>query len=193
MSEGKTYPNLVLLRGAGQRINVQTFYEKHGLKAFMVSPTAIIRGVGLTVGMQIRGDQEVPGMTGFYDSNLKGKMEYAAQICDEYDFGFVHIKAVDDAGHDKDLQIKIAQIEKSDQAIGSLFAGLRDKPFDTVVCVTGDHTTPVKYGDHSHEPVPFVVGSMRGKQVCESTFDEIECAKGRLGRFHGDQIIPLLK
>jgi 2,3-bisphosphoglycerate-independent phosphoglycerate mutase len=46
-------------------------------------------------------------MTGFYDSNLKGKMTFAAQIIDDYDFGFVHVKAVDDAGHDKDLSVKI--------------------------------------------------------------------------------------
>jgi len=46
-------------------------------------------------------------MTGFYDSNLEGKMLYAAEIINEYDFGFVHIKAVDDAGHDKDLGIKV--------------------------------------------------------------------------------------
>jgi 2,3-bisphosphoglycerate-independent phosphoglycerate mutase len=44
----------------------------------MIAPTAIIRGVGMTVGMEIRGDAEVPGMTGFYDSNLDGKMNYAA-------------------------------------------------------------------------------------------------------------------
>jgi 2,3-bisphosphoglycerate-independent phosphoglycerate mutase len=44
----------------------------------MVAPTAIIRGVGLTVGMEIRGDNEVSGMTGYYDSNLEGKMKYAA-------------------------------------------------------------------------------------------------------------------
>lgn len=84
-------------------------------------------------------------------------------------------------------------MEKTDLAIGELFAGLKDKPFDTVVCVTGDHTTPVRYGDHSHEPVPIVVGSVKGKSVCGSKFDEIECSKGRLGRFSGDQIIPLLK
>jgi len=27
----------------------------------------------MTVGMDIRGDDEVKGMTGFYDSNLEGK------------------------------------------------------------------------------------------------------------------------
>lgn len=45
-------------------------------------------------------------MTGYYDSNLEGKMERAAREVIEnhnnYDYGFVHIKAVDDAGHDKD-------------------------------------------------------------------------------------------
>lgn len=25
------------------------------------------------------------------------------------------------------------------------------------VCVTGDHSTPVMFGDHSHEPVPFAI------------------------------------
>ena len=29
------------------------------------------------------------------------------------------------------------------------------------VCVTGDHSTPVLFGDHSHEPVPFAVAHVR--------------------------------
>lgn len=29
------------------------------------------------------------------------------------------------------------------------------------VAVTGDHSTPVEYGDHSHEPVPFSIASVR--------------------------------
>jgi 2,3-diphosphopglycerate-independent phosphoglycerate mutase len=159
----------------------------------MVAPTAIIRGVGLTVGMEIRGDTEVKGMTGFYDSNLEGKMLYAAEICDQYDFGFVHVKAVDDAGHDKDLDMKIEQLEKVDRAIGKMMADLRLKDFDTVICVTGDHTTPVRYGDHSAEPVPIVIGSVKGVSSSSQKFDEISCASGRLGRFTGDQIIPLMK
>ena len=60
-------------------------------------------------------------MTGYYDSNLEGKMERAAREVIEnqnnYDYGFVHIKAVDDAGHDKDKQIKVEQLEKVDRAL----------------------------------------------------------------------------
>jgi len=36
----------VLLRGAGMKINVEPFDKVHGLKAFMVAPTAIINGLG---------------------------------------------------------------------------------------------------------------------------------------------------
>ena len=85
----------------------------------MIAPTAIIRGVGRTFGMDLLDDVE--GMTGYYDSNLEGKMVRAAKECIEnpngYEFGFVHIKAVDDAGHDKNKQIKVEQLEKTDRAL----------------------------------------------------------------------------
>lgn len=100
-------------------------------------------------------------MTGYYDSNIEGKMTFAASKIDEYNFGFVHIKAVDDAGHDKDLKIKIEQLEKVDRSLGKMLAKLQASEDETIVCVTGDHTTPVKYGDHSHEPVPFVAGVVK--------------------------------
>ena len=29
------------------------------------------------------------------------------------------------------------------------------------IAVTGDHSTPVEYGDHSYEPVPFSIASVR--------------------------------
>ena len=29
------------------------------------------------------------------------------------------------------------------------------------VCVTGDHSTPVVFGDHSHEPVPLAIAHVR--------------------------------
>jgi 2,3-bisphosphoglycerate-independent phosphoglycerate mutase len=85
---------------------VPTFEETHGLKPFMIAPTAIIRGTGMTFGIPII---EVEGTTGYYNSNLDNKALKAIEAIqkDDYDFGFVHIKAIDDAGHDKNLEIKI--------------------------------------------------------------------------------------
>ena len=73
----------------------------------MVAPTAIIRGIGMTFGLDL---VESPGATGYYDSDLNMKAETCANklMTDEkYNFGFIHIKGVDDAGHDKSLEIKI--------------------------------------------------------------------------------------
>eukprot|EP00352_Strombidinopsis_acuminata_P000283 CAMPEP_0176344172 /NCGR_PEP_ID=MMETSP0126-20121128/4502_1 /TAXON_ID=141414 ORGANISM="Strombidinopsis acuminatum, Strain SPMC142" /NCGR_SAMPLE_ID=MMETSP0126 /ASSEMBLY_ACC=CAM_ASM_000229 /LENGTH=238 /DNA_ID=CAMNT_0017690503 /DNA_START=265 /DNA_END=981 /DNA_ORIENTATION=+ len=101
-AEGKPYSNFVTLRGASKRISATSFVEKHDLKAFMIAPTAIIRGVGITFGIDLI---DVEGTTGYYDSNLNGKADATVKAITsgKYDFGFMHIKAVDDAGHDKNL------------------------------------------------------------------------------------------
>lgn len=72
----------------------------------MIAPTAIIRGTGITFGIPLH---EVEGANGYYDSNLNNKALKAIELItqDAYDFGFVHIKAIDDAGHDKNLQMKV--------------------------------------------------------------------------------------
>eukprot|EP00351_Strombidinopsis_sp_SopsisLIS2011_P002802 CAMPEP_0116883516 /NCGR_PEP_ID=MMETSP0463-20121206/16036_1 /TAXON_ID=181622 /ORGANISM="Strombidinopsis sp, Strain SopsisLIS2011" /LENGTH=206 /DNA_ID=CAMNT_0004538355 /DNA_START=356 /DNA_END=976 /DNA_ORIENTATION=- len=70
--EGKSYSNFVTLRGASKRISSQSFIEKHDLKAFMIAPTAIIRGIGITFGIDII---DVKGTTGYYDSDLNGKAD----------------------------------------------------------------------------------------------------------------------
>lgn len=46
---------------------------------------------------------DAPGATGDYHTDLLSKGRTAAHtlISQDYDFGFVHVKAVDDAGHDR--------------------------------------------------------------------------------------------
>jgi len=56
------------------------------------------------------------------------------------------VKAVDDAGHDKNLEMKISQLEKVDKALEILVNELgerSDNQNQYIICVTGDHTTPI--------------------------------------------------
>lgn len=105
-SKGLTYTNVILLRGCGKRFPCPTFHEMHGLRSFMIAPTAIIKGVGMHLDFDI---YDVEGATGFYDSNYFNKVNYAETLIkqDDYDFGFVHIKGIDDAGHDKNANLKV--------------------------------------------------------------------------------------
>ncbi|KAL6222251.1 hypothetical protein ACLB2K_005643 [Fragaria x ananassa] len=184
-SEGKTIANVVLLRGCGIRIEVSPFAKKHGLWPCMVAPTKIIAGLGLSLGIDIL---EAPGATGDYRTLLTSKATAIAkalsaplQSCpnvfvpgedehkpgrsDGYDFGFLHIKAIDDAGHDKATILKVKGLEAVDRAIGQLARLLWETEstgkFQYFLCVTGDHSTPVEYGDHSFEPVPFTICSLK--------------------------------
>ena len=77
--------------------------------------------------------------------------------------------------------------------------------------MTGDHSSPVLFGDHSHEPVPFTIarvhadffegrpvgqrvslGGFHTKDEC-LRYNEIDAARGALGRFDGLQTIPIVK
>lgn len=179
--EGKNIANIVLLRGCGIRIEVPPFENIHGLWPCMVAPTKIIAGLGLSLGIDIL---EAPGATGDYRTLLTSKASAIARALsapsnscpnvfvpgedehkpgrpDGYDFGFLHIKAIDDAGHDKASVFKAKGLEAVDKAIGQLAKLLWQAEsagdFQYYICVTGDHSTPVEYGDHSFEPVPFAV------------------------------------
>ncbi|PKA63982.1 hypothetical protein AXF42_Ash004994 [Apostasia shenzhenica] len=183
--EWKNIANVVLLRGCGIRIEVPTFEKKHGLLPCMVAPTKIIAGLGLSLGIDIL---EASGATGDYRTLLTSKATAIAralsaplQPCpsifvpgedkdrpgsiEGYDFGFLHIKAIDDAGHDKAIMLKVRALEAVDKAIAQLARLLwqveKSANFEFYLCVTGDHSTPVEYGDHSFEPVPFALCKLR--------------------------------
>ncbi|CAL9127497.1 uncharacterized protein LOC103973974 [Musa acuminata AAA Group] len=184
-AEGKNIANIVLLRGCGIRIEVPQFEKQHGLSPCMVAPTKIIAGLGLSLGVDIL---EAPGATGDYRTLLTSKAtaiakalsaplqpspcifvpgedEHKPGLSQGYDFGFLHVKAIDDAGHDKASILKVRALEAVDRAIGQLTRLLwqaeKSGKYKYYLCVTGDHSTPVEYGDHSFEPVPFALCQLR--------------------------------
>ncbi|PQQ03481.1 putative 2 3-bisphosphoglycerate-independent phosphoglycerate mutase [Prunus yedoensis var. nudiflora] len=165
-AEGKNIANLVLLRGCGIRIEVPPFEKKHGLWPCMVAPTKIIAGLGLSLGIDIL---EAPGATGDYRTLLTSKATAIAkalsaplQSCpnvfvpgedehkpgrsDGYDFGFLHVKAIDDAGHDKATIFKVKALEAVDRAIGQLARLLWENE---------------SMGNFDFEPVPFTICSLK--------------------------------
>ncbi len=196
--EGKNSANCVLLRGAGIRLDVPQFLEQHRCRGFVIAPTCIIAGLGASVGLDI---VDAAGATGDYHTNLMAKADAAvAAFLDDsknYNFGLIHVKAVDDAGHDFRIDLKVKFLEKIDDMIGHLRRRLCTALPDAAMSfvVTGDHSTPVRSGDHSYEPVPFVFAKVCGATAMEpdtvTAFDEISAASGVLGRFTGSSVMPL--
>lgn len=61
-------------------------------------------------------------------------------------------------------QLQVGFLSAIDLMIGHLIRRLHEASSTEVpyfIAVTGDHSTPVDYGDHSHEPVPFSIAPTR--------------------------------
>ena len=99
----------------------------------------------------------VPGATGYIDTNYKGKAEYALKELETRDFVCVHVEAPDEAGHNGDLKNKIKAIEDFDkEVVGRVIEGLSQFK-NYRMLVLPDHPTPVAKKTHTRDPVPFVL------------------------------------
>lgn len=208
-------PNVVLLRGASEGVQVATpFQEKHGVSAFLIAPTKIIAGVGRTIGLPVH---VVPGATGDYRTDYNAKANAVVERMTDrvepgagggwrYDLGVLHIKAVDDAGHDGLLAEKLEHLQRVDALVRRVAEGLVACGRGRVrLVVTGDHTTAVSFRDHTCEPVVCVVApaaSLVDSEHAEkawfsddaTVFEETNVGMhGCLGRFGGLQLMLLLR
>jgi len=183
---GKPPANLIMPRGAGETPQFPSFLEKWQLKGACIAGISLIKGIGALTGMDII---EIPGATGYIDSNFMAKGEKAIELISNYDFLLVHLEGTDEVGHDKMLKEKIETLERIDQMIGWVYDHL---PEETILVILSDHYTSTELGKHTGDPPPIMmVGSGIFKDDVK-LFTEREAAKGMLHRIRARDIIPIL-
>lgn len=182
---GEPRGNELLIRGAGMAPVLPPFGEKYGMKGACVVGIPMISGICQLVGMDVI---KHPGATGTVDTDYSGKIRTAVKALKDHDFVLVNIKATDIAGHDGDPILKRDVLEKTDRAFGPL----RDILGDTVIAITGDHSTPCSIKEHSGDSVPitFVTDGIRKDGV--RFYDEISALKGELRITSNDTMNYLL-
>lgn len=152
--EQATGANAIWLWGSGRPLRVPTLGERYGLKGGVISAVDLVRGIGRVAGWE---QIDVPGITGYLDTNYAGKAAYALDALEELDMVYVHIEAPDEAGHNGDAAAKVQAIEDIDrQVVGPLMEGVQ-KWGEYRVLMSPDHRTPIQLRTHSREPVPFVL------------------------------------
>ena len=154
--KGEHPANAVLLRGLSARPHFPGFRERFKLRAAALAAYPMYRGVAQLAGMDVLATGETPD-----DAFAVARGAWA-----DHDFFFIHVKGTDQAGEDGNFDAKVATVEAVDQALPALLALKPD-----VLCVTGDHSTPVPAKQHSWHPVPTLVHAPL-------------CGADRLPRFH---------
>ncbi|MBR4833386.1 MAG: cofactor-independent phosphoglycerate mutase [Thermoguttaceae bacterium] len=146
------------LWGQGTRPRLVPFAEKFGFgPGAMITAVDLLRGIARNLGWEIL---EVPGATGYVDTDYAAKGRAAAAALDRFDVVCVHVEAPDEAGHEGDAEKKVAALEAIDRlTLPPILEKLRT--FENWrLLISPDHPTPVAIKTHSRGAVPWaVVGS----------------------------------
>ncbi|MBQ8864693.1 MAG: cofactor-independent phosphoglycerate mutase [Bacteroidaceae bacterium] len=153
----------------------------------VITAVDLIRGIGRYAGLNVI---HVPGATGLWDTDYRGKANAAIDALRTKDFVYLHVEACDEAGHDGDMQLKLNCIEN----IGHMLVapileevGKWNEP--VAIALLPDHPTPVHYRTHTAEPVPFCIYYPGIEPDDVLTFDEVAAKEGTYGLLEGDGFI----
>ena len=168
-----------------------SFHSLFGLRGAVVGGLHFLRGIGLACQMLT---PEVPGATGYLDSNLAGKAAAATALLEEVDVIVIHLNAADEEAHKRSLEGKIAALELFDEVVvGPVIRHLRARyPGGHRVAVLPDHYTCVEDGRHLVEPVPCLVYGTGVAPDASRTFGEREAAARGSFTLRASDLMPRL-
>ncbi|MEI6971237.1 MAG: cofactor-independent phosphoglycerate mutase [bacterium] len=186
-SEGRQLVNGIWPCGGGRAGALKTLREKYGISSAVISAVDVIKGLGRCLGMDVL---EVPGATGYIDTNYEGKADAAVKALETHDLVYLHVEGIDEVSHEQNLQKKIAAIEDFDSRIIARVLSAAGTGVDAAVLA--DHPVPVRLGKHTRNPVPVAVRMAGSKPDGIMQYDEISCLKGGLGAMNGPGLMNLL-
>ena len=186
---GQNPANMIWIWGQGKSPDMPKFVDAYGVTGGIISAVDLLKGLGHILGLEVA---EVPGATGYYDTNYEGKAEAALDILKRNDLVFVHVEAPDEAGHNGHIREKIKAIENFDSKItGRIIEELSDKA-DHRILILPDHPTPIKKRTHTADPVPF---AMAGKGIAPddvAVFTEKSAKAGSVPTMNGSELMNRL-
>jgi 2,3-bisphosphoglycerate-independent phosphoglycerate mutase len=171
---GKAPANAIWLWGQGKAPSVPRFAELHRLKGAIISAVDLVRGVGLLAGWT---RIDVPGATGYLDTDYAAKGRFAIRALEEHDIVCVHVEAPDEASHEGRHQAKVEALERIDQDIVGPLLVASDFYDRWRILISPDHSTLLRTRAHDRAPVAWAMAGT-GLPASGSTYDEAAARSG---------------
>ena len=187
ISEGKLPATNIWLWGLGQQPQLDLFESRFGLRGAMITAVDLLRGLAALIGWD---RIEVPGATGYLDTDYAAKGRYAIDALDRYDVVCVHVEATDEASHEGRVDAKIEALEQIDQHIvGPLLEHLNHRD-DWRMLVTPDHPTWLSTKTHTHGDVPMAICGAQIEPDEAIEYTEAAATESSLAFPHGFELMP---
>ncbi|WP_425615964.1 cofactor-independent phosphoglycerate mutase [Anatilimnocola sp. NA78] len=174
---GKLPATNLWLWGLGKTPSLTPFYELHQKRGKMITAVDLLRGLAALIGWD---RIEVPGATGYLDTDYAAKGQYAIDALDSTDVICVHVEATDEASHEGRVDAKIAALEAIDEKIVAPLHAALKKHGDYRILVSPDHPTPCRTKTHSHGFVPLAICGSDVAPDAATTYDEVSAGASSL-------------
>ena len=166
----------IWLWGQGQAPALTPFLPRFGVTGGMITAVDLLRGLARLLGWKVFN---VPGATGYLDTDYAAKGRYAVQALDDVDFIVVHVEATDEASHEGNAAAKVTALEQIDEHIvGPVLQKLKSFG-DYRILISPDHPTFLRTKTHSYGFVPFAISGTGVSPDASQTYDEASAARSQ--------------
>jgi 2,3-bisphosphoglycerate-independent phosphoglycerate mutase len=174
---GKPPATNIWLWGLGSTPKLAPFAQLYGVNGAMITAVDLLRGLAALMGWK---RIDVPGATGYTDTDYAAKGRYAVEALKNADLVCVHVEATDEASHEGNAAAKVKALEEIDRHIvGPVYAALKTYG-EYRILVSPDHPTPLLTKTHSHGYVPFALAGTGVTPDAATTYDDPTSEKSPL-------------
>ncbi|MBV8316390.1 MAG: phosphoglycerate mutase, partial [Planctomycetaceae bacterium] len=145
------------------------FADLHGLRGAIISAVDLVRGVGMLAGWD---RIDVPGATGYLDTDYAAKGRYGVEALRDHDIVCVHVEAPDEASHEGRVDAKVEALERIDRDIVGPLREALETSGDWRILISPDHATLLRTRAHDRR---WVAWAMAGTALSGSglPYDEV--------------------
>ncbi len=184
---GESPATNVWLWGQGTPRPIESFQHKFGLRGAMITAVDLLAGIAKLIGWE---RLNVPGITGYHDTDYAAKGRAACEALDKFDVVCVHVEAPDEASHQADAPTKLASIESIDKhVVGPVLHKLKTYAEGWRVLYLPDHYTCVDTRKHDSTPPPFCVAGTGIRGVLHHPFTETHANEADLHIAYGHELM----
>jgi 2,3-bisphosphoglycerate-independent phosphoglycerate mutase len=177
----------VWLWGQGQAPRLTPFAQQYGPRGAMITAVDLLRGIAALIGWD---RIEVPGATGYLDTDYAAKGRAAVDALDKYDIVCVHVEASDEASHEGrgDEKVKaIAEVDK--HVVGPVLRALKQYG-QWRIMISPDHPTFLRTKVHTHGNVPVAMAGTGIAPDQFTTYGDTNAAHSALAFDEGWHAMP---